>query len=574
MPGDFQVSGDNAAALFTLKLHRSEGMLLLAMNWKDGPPPADFVGFGIEYKEPAGDRFYALNNRLTFATADGSVPTTALSSLLSPIQKFRWVHFPRNAELPGAFTYRVTPVFMNAQDQLSYGEAQVGDIELQRDTWPGQLNVTFTRGYVSSQAFVERYAKDDRNLVTLLPRKADDGLDFVPTHADAQAALQWMGFEAREAILAVLDQAVSDSDAQVKVIAYDLNEPNVVSRLEKLGSRLQIIIDDSSGHGAADSAESQAAARLTQAGATVKREHMGSLQHNKVILLDGSTAKTVVCGSTNFSWRGIYVQANNALVLQGETALQLFQAAFAQYWASPSAREFGALAVAQWHSLGLDNIDAQVTFSPHGQDNAALAGVGSDIATTGSSLLFSLAFLYQTNGPIQAAIKQVAANPAVFVYGISDRQMQEGLDVLLPGGESAILHASALNKQVPAPFQAEPTGLIGGAGVRLHHKFVVIDFDKPTARVYMGSYNFADAADRSNGENLLLIRDRRVAVAYMVEAVRLLDHYHFRVAQESADAGTRSALTLRRPPRQAGESAWWQDDYSDLRKIQDRELFA
>ncbi|WP_277964672.1 phospholipase D-like domain-containing protein [Pseudomonas sp. RIT-To-2] len=574
MPGDFQVSGDNAAALFTLKLHRSEGMLLLAMNWKDGPPPADFVGFGIEYKEPAGDRFYALNNRLTFATADGSVPTTALSSLLSPIQKFRWVHFPRNAELPGAFTYRVTPVFMNAQDQLSYGEAQVGDIELQRDTWPGQLNVTFTRGYVSSQAFVERYAKDDRNLVTLLPRKADDGLDFVPTHADAQAALQWMGFEAREAILAVLDQAVSDSDAQVKVIAYDLNEPNVVSRLEKLGSRLQIIIDDSSGHGAADSAESQAAARLAQAGATVKREHMGSLQHNKVILLDGSTAKTVVCGSTNFSWRGIYVQANNALVLQGETALQLFQAAFAQYWASPSAREFGALAVAQWHNLGLDNIDAQVTFSPHGQDNAALAGVGSDIATTGSSLLFSLAFLYQTNGPIQAAIKQVAANPAVFVYGISDRQMQEGLDVLLPGGESAILHASALNKQVPAPFQAEPTGLIGGAGVRLHHKFVVIDFDKPTARVYMGSYNFADAADRSNGENLLLIRDRRVAVAYMVEAVRLLDHYHFRVAQESADAGTRSALTLRRPPRQAGESAWWQEDYSDLRKIQDRELFA
>ncbi|MGC1331542.1 MAG: phospholipase, partial [Pseudomonas sp.] len=118
MPGDFQVSGTHDSALFSLKLHRSEGMLLLAMNWKNSPPPADFVGFGIEYKEPAGDRFYALNNRLTFPTVDGSVPTTALSSLLSPIQKFRWVHFPRNAELAGAFTYRVTPVFMNAQGQL------------------------------------------------------------------------------------------------------------------------------------------------------------------------------------------------------------------------------------------------------------------------------------------------------------------------------------------------------------------------------------------------------------------------------------------------------------------------
>ena len=53
----------------------------------------------------------------------------------------------------------------------------------------------------------------------------------------------------------------------------------------------------------------------------------------------------------------------------------------------------------------------------------------------------------------------------------------------------------------------------------MHHKFVVIDFDKPTARVYMGSYNFSTPADIENGENLLLIRDRRIAVSYMVEAL-------------------------------------------------------
>ena len=43
----------------------------------------------------------------------------------------------------------------------------------------------------------------------------------------------------------------------------------------------------------------------------------------------------------------------------------------------------------------------------------------------------------------------------------------------------------------------------------MHHKFVVIDFDKPTARVYMGSYNFSKPADNQNGENLLRIKDRR-----------------------------------------------------------------
>jgi len=54
MAGEFQVAGQNEAALFTLKLHRGDGMCLLAMNWKKGKPPKDFVGFAIEYKQPDG----------------------------------------------------------------------------------------------------------------------------------------------------------------------------------------------------------------------------------------------------------------------------------------------------------------------------------------------------------------------------------------------------------------------------------------------------------------------------------------------------------------------------------------
>ena len=63
---EFQVLGNNQNALFTLKVSRGEGMLLLAMNWKNEKPPIDFVGFSIEYKEPNGDKFFALKNRLSF----------------------------------------------------------------------------------------------------------------------------------------------------------------------------------------------------------------------------------------------------------------------------------------------------------------------------------------------------------------------------------------------------------------------------------------------------------------------------------------------------------------------------
>ena len=236
MAGEFQISGQNAAALFTLKLHRGEGMTLLAMNWKAAEPPLDFVGFAIEYREPNGNKFFVLKNRLGFLGTEGDVNPNRLSTRLAPIQKFRWIHFPRNAELPGEFVYRVMPVFMNDRDELSYGESQDVAIELRRETYPDTLNVTFTRGFVSSQAFVDRYVTKTDGIKTLLPAKADDGLDFVPTHPQANAALAWMGFEARSAIIEVLARAISDNQAQVRVVAYDLSESaeGVTSTPEKV----------------------------------------------------------------------------------------------------------------------------------------------------------------------------------------------------------------------------------------------------------------------------------------------------------------------------------------------------
>jgi phosphatidylserine/phosphatidylglycerophosphate/cardiolipin synthase-like enzyme len=571
MAGEFQVSGTNAAALFTLKVYRGDGMALLAMNWKNGTPTNDFVGFAIEYKEPGGQKFFSLKNRLAFIGLDGKVNPNQLSTRLSPIQKFRWVHFPLNAEIPGEFVYRVTPVFMNDADELSYGDFQEAAIELRRETFPNKLNVTFTRGFVSSQAFVDRY-QSKGPISTLLPQDTDPGLTFVPTHPKAKEALAWMGFEARGAILEVLDQAISDKKAQVRVIAYDLNQPDVVTRLEKLGARLKVIIDNEGTHGGANSDETQAEARLkvSAGAANVKRQHMGSLQHNKIIAAAGAQVQAAVCGSTNFSWRGFFVQSNNAMVLRGGKPVQVFSDAFDNYWNHGDVAGFSNTVSAQWTSLGLTGINARVAFSPHAANNTLLASIADDIGNqTQSSLFYSLAFLYQTPGPILDAIKKVTANDAIFVYGISDRKVG-GLDVQKPDGNVAPVYPAALGKDVPEPFKSEP---VAGGGVRMHHKFVVIDFDKPTARVYLGSYNFSSTADTKNGENLLLIRDRRVAVSYTVEALRIFDHYHFRVVQQEAKKANRP-FVLAKPPRNPGDVAWWAEDYSDPRKIRDRQLFA
>jgi phosphatidylserine/phosphatidylglycerophosphate/cardiolipin synthase-like enzyme len=286
--------------------------------------------------------------------------------------------------------------------------------------------------------------------------------------------------------------------------------------------------------------------------------------------------KAAVCGSTNHSWRGFFVQNNNAIVLRGAKPVKLFNGAFQDYWDNDAVAGFGKGNSAKWNDLGLKGIDAQIGFSPRAKSNAALQAIADDIATTKSSLFFSLAFLYQTKGAIQNAIKKLKKDDRIFCYGMSDHQVDglegetAGIDLQKPDGTVVVLHPEALVKNVPQPFKSEPTG---GGGTRMHHKFIVIDFDKPTARVYMGSYNFSVAADSSNGENLLLIKDRRVATSYMVEAIRLFDHYHFRVAQLEAKK-KREKLQLKKPPRKDGEEPWWMKDYTDPRRILDRKLFA
>jgi phospholipase D-like protein len=567
---DFEVLGKNKKALFTLKVRRGEGMAMLTMDWKEGEPPDDFVGFAVESKPPDSKDFSALSNRISFPNADGSEDGSSKSSRESPIQKFRWVHFPRDPEVEGEFTYRVTPVFMDDQDKLSYGEPQEAAIALGGETYPEELNVAFTRGFASSQAFVDYWGAD--SIPELLPAKADEGLDFVPSHPQAEEALNWMGFEARRAILDLLDRALADKSAQVRVVAYDLNLPAVVERLEKLGDRLKVIIDDSGSHGKSGSAENEAAKRLAKtAGAdNVKRQHMGDLQHNKTIVVDGDKAKTVVCGSTNFTWRGFYVQSNNAMVLHGEDAVKDFLAAFDSYWEHSNVGGFDKAAAAGFADLGFADIDAHVGFSPHSDENTLLQKIADDIDGATSSVLYSLAFLYQTTGPIRDAIKQVTEDDAIFVYGISDRKVG-GLDLQKPNGNVSPVFPAELDSNVPPPFKAEASG---GSGVRLHHKFAVIDFDKPPARVYLGSYNFSNPADTENGENLVLVKDRRVAISYVIEALRIFDHYHFRVAEKESKEKNAEPLALTTPPRKAGEKPWWDPYWTNHQKVRDREVFA
>ncbi|MCV7286714.1 hypothetical protein H7J87_15405 [Mycolicibacterium wolinskyi] len=538
-------SSFNEVAGFRVRLWRGESMCLLGFDVDD--PEPDFVGFAVEYREPGGTEFVTLHNRLSFNPADPVSGDRTHPTTEAPLQTYRWVHFPWQPR-PGLYTYRITKMHMPSDGQLVAGLQIELPIDLGPVTIDGFLDIGFARNFASSQAFEDKKVSLGLANEDLLPAEASQGLAF----ADRKAAIasraeniyEWLGFEAAKLLFEFLDDAIADNAVTIDAMAYDLNEPDIVGRLEQLGSRLRIIIDDSAEHGERASAETKAAARLRRSAGTknVHRGHFRNLQHNKVFIAHrNGVPHRVLGGSTNFSFRGLYIQANNMYVFTDTAIAGLFSDMFALAFTDMGG--FAATDFAKvWHTVQHPNRPAvRLCFSPHSQPELSLAPVGGDIDQATSSVLYSFAFMNQTtSGAVRQALDRLMDKP-LFSYGVVNKS--GGMEIKKPGGETGLVDFAYLSKHAPEPFKSEWSG---GKGINIHHKFVVIDFDKPTAKVYTGSSNFSPAGERNNGDHLIVIEDQRVAIAYAIEAIRVFDHLNFRNRMREAE-GRRRNTTPRQP---------------------------
>jgi phosphatidylserine/phosphatidylglycerophosphate/cardiolipin synthase-like enzyme len=563
-----------SAENFSVKLWRGERMCLIGMDVDD--PEPDLVGFAIEVKAPGASSFQSLRNRIAFSYDKPAIEAVTgarqFSSLEAPFQKFRWVHFPYDPQ-PGTYRYRVTKTHMPKDGVLEKGTAIELDISLDPTTYDGFLDVGFTRGFASSQAYAERYGNDS----DVIPGTADEGLDFAKrTQGKLEDVYRWLGFEAHALIFDFLESALADPSITLDVLAYDLNEPDILARLEALGPRVRVVIDDSADHGRPESPESTAANRLrASAGeSNVRRTHFTTLQHNKVFLAKKhGTPVAVLFGSTNFSFRGLYIQANNVVVCRAPAAAALFAQGFEQAFTGPNGFADAPIA-AKWHLVqGDGNPPLHFAFSPHRKDALTLGPVGGAIEQASSSVFFAIAFLSQTSGAVREAIDALTKKP-VFSYGIVNSG--GALDVHKPDGSIGTVDFEYLASKAPPPFNKEWSG---GKGINIHHKFVVTDFNLPTAKVYTGSSNLSPTAETKNGDNLVVIEDQRVATSYAIEAVRIFDHLHFRTTMKHATEGSHAhaatALTLQKPTAISHKPSWFERFYKeDTQLFLDRKLFA
>lgn len=547
----------------TFKLYRGEGAALLAFDLAPDLATEAFVGFSIEVRYPGADQWGVLHNRLHFDYPPTPDRPRMFPSTEAPFQKFRWIHVPSEIQ-PGFFRYRVTACYMDAQGALSKGVSVESQISLEAQTLSGFVNIGFTRGFASSQAYGDRFNNEARILPPAgAPPSAALALDMAPFERN----YQWLGFEARQLIIGVLEQVAADPELTLDALIYESKEPDLLRRLEQLGPRLRAIIDDHGDQKAADSCESISAERLSAAGAQVKRLHFSSQQHHKVLVVRrAGKAIRVLGGSTNFALRGLYIQANNVLLFDDETVAGKFAEVFDAYWDSPATFRQHPLAQQWWVVRDEPGSKVALCFSPHADSALSLDPIADCIEQASSSVLYSIVFLNLINGKVRTALDELMQR-SLFSYGVAQRIGK--LAVRKPDGSVGLLPFAYLAKNVPEPFRSEWSG---NPGNMVHNKFVVTDFNGANPTVFTGSSNLAGGGEKNNGDHLIRIEDRKVAVVYAIEALRLFDHFHFRA--NAQQPGALQTLRLAKPPV-AGEKPWFDAYYRPGHvKARDRALFV
>ena len=544
----------------TVSAHPGDGAVLLGFSLDPTfLKTVKLAGFAITRTPPNGPPVL-LSNRLSFTTPVTSATTPAQRqwspSDQAPFQRFHWLDFPPEVG-PGLFRYRVTARLFQGTG-LADGPSAEAEVSLVPAT-PEQFELGLTRGYLTSQAYAGKFKNAPF-------RPAQKSIDY--DTAPFLAQYEWLGYHARALMFGVLKEAVADPSMSIDLFAYDFDEPDLIKLFEALGPRLRAVLDNAPLHTGPTSLEVQTHTRLVASAgaANIRQGHFKRFAHDKIMIQrkNGKAVK-VLTGSANFSVRGLYVQANNVMVFDDPDVAGLYDQVFESVFNDMSGFVKTPLA-GKWFDFpkqpGVPPFS--VSFAPHPTGGVSLDKVVSAINGAKSSILFAVMELGGSGG-VLSALEALHLSGKVFSYGMT--QAEAGFKVYKPGQPGLLVPFAALDKHVPPPFQQEWSG---GMGQVIHDKFVVIDFNDANPIVFTGSSNLAEGGEMSNGDNLLAISDPVVASAFAVEAIRLVDHYHFRANMEQAtDAEPLALATATATP------PWYASSYdpTDIMCAQ-RELFA
>ena len=539
----------------SLRAYKGDAMTLLAMDL-DKSKTKNFTGFSIFVIPPGNNaKGFFLFNRISYSPAvqkkNNIDPKANVTMDIAPLQKFRWVHTPNtnhniNQFIYGTYTYQVTPRYMVDNVLQPLDSTLTVDVAIDVSPYKsGDFQIGFTRGFIESQAFTRHFGLNNATR----PNKTDLIFDITqkagPLAADKKKfphlqdytyedVHKWLGWQARVIVMDFLEEAKKPNNT-LDVFAFDLNEPIICDTLIKFGAmagKVRIILDDSKDHTKDTALEpvfDKQYRKTAKDPNTLVRGHFVSLAHTKVFILKtaGKPVK-VLTGSTNFSTNGIYINANHVLVFNNPKIAAAYEQAFEKSFSVALMKAFSGTdcAINPFEFNIKKTPVTTIRFSPHTE--AVATGFFNDISkrisSAKSDVLFAIMKDNSASSILSAVLEQVQ-NPKVFTYGITD-VIGAKTDIMLykPNSLRGVRIAGKPGTFIlPPPFTDEAKI----PGISVHHKFVVVDFKGADPTVYCGSSNLAFGPEQKNGDNLITIRDKDAVTVFAIEAIRLVDHFHF-----------------------------------------------
>ncbi|MFM7219581.1 MAG: phospholipase D-like domain-containing protein [Nodosilinea sp.] len=259
------------------------------------------------------------------------------------------------------------------------------------------------------------------------------------------------------------------------------------------------------------------------------------LMHHKFMVIDGHR---VVTGSANWTLSCIHGDflepdsrgnANSLLVVESPVLAQAWEREFDLLWGDgPGGNPDSRFGLQKPYrpplTVSLPGSAIALQFSPTSSTLAWADSVNGLIGRTLSRARHSLnlaLFVFSDQGlsnQIQAVSQRGVSVKALIDPGFAYRSYSEALDMLGLALPDPNCRMEAHNQPWSQPLTTVGIPTLPPTD-KLHHKFAVIDAET----VVVGSHNWSRAANQTNDENLLVIRNATVAAHYQREFDRLYD---------------------------------------------------
>lgn len=272
---------------------------------------------------------------------------------------------------------------------------------------------------------------------------------------------------------------------------YDLSSRSIVSALKdayKRGMDVRLVIEK-------DHIERDAIKELKDLGIEVISDNRSGLMHNKFAIIDGEITWT---GSYNLTHRGAYMNNNNAIEICSKDLATIYLNEFDEmhkYGIFGNKKEYRPFSrLIKRCNVKVKDIEIYVYFSP--EDNVERV-ILERLRTARTSIHF-MAFSFTSDRIGEEMIRLFKSG--IKVYGIIEK----------------VGANSRYSEYIKMKLEEIPVKLDKNR-YRMHHKVIIIDEES----VITGSYNYTDGANKRNDENILIIKDKRIAIDYMKEFCRL-----------------------------------------------------